>query len=189
MIHAHLVIQRTVCSLALAGALTLAGRTQAQERTAAHTPPPRHAQNLPIFNHSSPLVGSWLLQYTVAAFGPATVPILNSFTGEGIVIETDTPAPTPVLAALGTYVVSNGHGAWETVKPGRSTYAYTYTKSIYSVNGPGFATSTSHVAVTVSPDGKTMTGTLDITFRRNSDGAVLFTSTGTLTGRKLVVED
>lgn len=183
MIHSHLLFKRALCTLTLAGAVNLACPAQAQERPA----PSRTAQNFPIFNRTSPLTGSWLLQYTVAAFGPATVPILSSFTGEGIVIETDTPAPTPVLAALGSYVVSNGHGEWQATKPGHSTYAYTYVKSIYSVNGPGFATSTSNVTVTVSPDGKTLTGTLDITFKRNADGAVLFTSTGTLTGSRLVV--
>ncbi len=171
--------------LSLTCAFSLATAAQAQSPV---QPRPRSEQNLPILNHSSALVGSWLLQYTVTAFGPATVPILNSFTGEGIVIETDTPAPTPILASLGSYVVSNGHGEWQAVKPGRSTYAYTYVKSIYSVNGPGFATSTTDVTVTVSPDGASMTGTLVITFRRNSDGTVLFTSNGTLTGTRLAVE-
>lgn len=186
MIHSNPLFKRALCTLALAGVASLAGSAHAQEQ-ADLSPPSRTTQNFPIFNRSSPLVGSWLLQYTVTAFGPATVPILNSFTGEGIVIETDTPAPTPVLAALGSYVVSNGHGEWQATKPGRSTYAYTYVKSIYSVNGPGFATATTNVNVTVSADGKTMTGALVITFKRNSDGAVLFTSTGTLTGSKLAV--
>ena len=160
----------------------MAGRARSQTPTQPQT---RSAQNFPIFHRSSPLVGSWLLQYTVNAFGSATVPILSSFTGEGIVIETDTPAPTPVLASLGTYVVSNGHGEWQATRPGRNTYAYTYVKSIFSVNGPGFATSTTNVTMTLNPDGTAATGTLDITFRRNSDGIVLFTSTGTLTGNRI----
>lgn len=178
-------IKRALCTLTLTGAITLATGAQAQTPLPATT---RAKQNFPVFNHSSPLVGSWLLQYTVTAFGPATVPILNSFTGEGIVIETDTPAPTPILASLGSYVVSNGHGDWQAIKPGRNTYAYTYVKSIYSANGPGFATSTTNVTATLSPDGATMTGALVITFRRNSDGVVLFTSTGTLTGARLAAE-
>jgi hypothetical protein len=37
------------------------------------------------------LIGSWLTTYQVAAFGGAR-PILLSFTRDGIVIETDTPA-------------------------------------------------------------------------------------------------
>lgn len=180
-----LLTKRVLCNLTLASTFTLGGVAQAQ---VLHPPAARSEQNFQIFNRSSPLVGSWLLQYTVAAFGPATVPILNSFTGEGIVIETDTPAPTPILASLGSYVVSNGHGEWQATKPGRNTYAYTYVKSIYSANGPGFATSTTNVTVALSPDGATMSGTLVITFRRNSDGAVLFTSTGTLTGTRLTVE-
>ncbi len=179
------LIKRALCTLTLTGAITLGAGAQAQTSSQAIA---RSEQNFPIFNHSSPLVGSWLLQYTVTAFGPATVPILNSFTGEGIVIETDTPAPTPVLASLGSYVVSNGHGEWQATKPGRNTYAYTYVKSIYSVNGPGFATATTNVTVTLNPDGTTMTGTLVITFRRNSDGVILFTSAGTLTGARLAVE-
>lgn len=188
MIHSNPLSKRGLCTLMLAGAVTLLNGTPTQAQTERSTPS-RTAQNFPIFNRTSPMVGSWLLQYTVTAFGPATVPILNSFTGDGIVIETDTPAPTPVLASLGSYVVSNGHGEWQATKPGRSAYAYTYVKSIYSVNGPGFATSTTNVSVTLSPDGKTMTGALVITFKRNSDGAVLFTSTGTLTGNKLEVEN
>lgn len=135
---------------------------------------------------SARLVGSWLLRYSVAAFGPATVPILNSFTAEGIVVETDTPAPTPVLASLGTFVVSNGHGAWRPVAGRPRTYAYTYVKAIYSVNGPGFATSRTNLSVTVSKDGTWMSGTLDITFTDNN-GNVLFTSPGTLTGERITV--
>ena len=176
--------KRAFCILALAATATLG----VVSTPAAAQLPSRNHQNFPIFNRSSPLAVYSQFPYTVAAFGPATVPILNSFTSEGIVIETDTPAPTPVLASLGSYVVSNGHGEWRAVKPGRTSYAYTYVKSIYSVNGPGFATSTTNVTVTVSPDGKTLTGTLDITFRKNSDGTVLFHSAGTLTGSKLVVE-
>lgn len=176
--------KRALRALALVGTLALVPGAQAQT---ADGPAPRSVQNFPIFNRSSPVVGSWLLQYTVAAFGPATVPILSSFTGEGLLIESDTPAPTPVLASLGSYVVSNGHGEWQATRPGRSNYAYTYVKSIYSINGPGFATSTTNVSISLGPDGKTMTGTLVITFRRNSDDVVLFTSTGTLTGTKLAV--
>ena len=179
------LIRRTLCAATLVGSVALSGNAQPQVPVQSQ---PRSAQNFPIFNRSSPLVGSWLLQYRVSAFGSATVPILTSFTGEGIVIETDTPAPTPVLASLGTYVVSNGHGEWLATRPGRNTYAYTYVKSIFSVNGPGFATSTTHVTVTLNPDGTTATGTLDITFKRNSDGVVLFTSTGTLTGSRIEVE-
>ena len=104
------LIKRVLCTLTLAGGVAVAG---AQAQTPAQLQAGSSAQNLPIFNFSSPLVGSWLLQYKVSAFGSATVPILTSFTGEGIVIETDTPAPTPTLASLGTYVVSNGHGEWQ----------------------------------------------------------------------------
>ena len=52
------------------------------------------------------LVGSWLVTYNVQAFG-FPIPILLSFTRDGVMIETDTPAPTPV-GSLGTLILSNG---------------------------------------------------------------------------------
>jgi|SRR6516165_7984217 len=70
-------------------------------------------RSAPIFDL---LVGSWLVTYDVQAFG-FPIPILLSFTRDGVMIETDTPAPTPV-GNLGTLILSNGHGEWEPTNDG-----------------------------------------------------------------------
>src|SRR5258708_25744212 len=66
-----------------------------------------HAQVLwPTARDSSHLFGSWLTTYQIAVFGGNT-PILLSFTGDGIVIETDTPIPTPFAVSIGTVALTN----------------------------------------------------------------------------------
>src|SRR5262245_42856474 len=51
-----------------------------------------------------PLVGSWLVAYDVQVFG-AVIPLMLSFGYDGVTIETDSPAPTP-LGDLGILIVS-----------------------------------------------------------------------------------
>jgi hypothetical protein len=90
-----------------------------------------------------PLVGSWLVTYDVEAFG-VVIPILLSFGRDGVVIETDSPAPTPV-GPLGTLILSNGHGAWQP-RAEKGTFAYLYRKLIYQQDGltPFGTTKTRH---------------------------------------------
>jgi hypothetical protein len=57
-----------------------------------------------------PLVGSWLVTDDVQAFG-VPISILLSFGHDGLRIETESPAPTPV-GSLGVLMLSNSHGAW-----------------------------------------------------------------------------
>ena len=170
-----ILVKRARRVLALAGILLLAGGT------VAHAQKPHRGASRP-----DPLVGSWLLQYSVPSFGPATVPILSSFTSDGIVIETDTPTPSAFVSNAGQVVLGNGHGEW---KPrGKRTFFYTYFKPIYRVNGPGFGLSRTNVTVTTNPEGTTVQGTVDIRFTDNA-GTVVFTAAGTLTGTKLTVQN
>jgi hypothetical protein len=52
------------------------------------------AQSPPSVHGRHPLVGSWLVTYDVEAFG-VVIPILLSFGRDGVLLETDSPAPTP----------------------------------------------------------------------------------------------
>jgi hypothetical protein len=104
----------------------------------------------PVARDSSHLIGSWLTTYQIAVFGGNT-PILLSFTGDGIVIETDTPIPTPFGGSIGTVVLSNGHGAWK--QTGERTITFTYRKEIFHTDGSSYGVAQTNGTATVSPDG------------------------------------
>src|SRR5215471_13392509 len=107
------------------------------------------------------LVGSWLVTYDVQAFG-FPIPILLSFARDGVMIETDTPAPTPV-GNLGTLVLSNGHGEWEPT--GFRQFSYLYRKLIYQQDGlTPFGTTRTRATGTIGNDGSQLKANLLIEF-------------------------
>ena len=130
------------------------------------------------------LVGSWLVTYNVEAFG-FPIPILLSFTRDGVMIETDTPAPTPV-GNLGTLILSNGHGEWEA--KGSKEFSYLYRKLIYQEDGlTPFGTTRTTATGTVSKGGAELNADLLIEFL-DRNGNVLLAAPGTATGTKIRVE-
>jgi hypothetical protein len=123
------------------------------------------AQSHPSGHGRHPLVGSWLVTYDVEAFG-VVIPILLSFGRDGVVIETDSPAPTPV-GPLGTLILSNGHGAWQP-RAEQGTFAYLYRKLIYQQDGlTPFGTTKTQATGTISADGTHFEATIVIEFRSN----------------------
>ncbi len=129
-------------------------------------------------------VGSWLVTYDVQAFG-VPIPVLLTFGRDGVVIETDTPAPTPV-GDLGVLILSNGHGAW--VPTGRGQFAYLYRKLIYQQDGlTPFGTTRTSATGSTSADDTQLQATLLIEFL-DTAGNVVLSTTGTATGTKIQVE-
>jgi hypothetical protein len=129
-------------------------------------------------------VGSWLVTYNVPAF-VVPIPILLSFGIEGVVMETDSPAPTPV-GSLGVLVLSNGHGAW--VPTGGGEFAYLYRKLIYQQDGlTPFGTTKTQATGTLSANGTQFQATLLIEFLDTS-GNVVLSAPGTATGTRIRVE-
>ena len=121
---------------------------------------PPTGRSSPIFDL---LVGSWLVTYDVQAFG-FPIPILLSFTRDAVMIETDTPAPTPV-GNLGTLILSNGHGEWEPT--GFRQFSYLYRKLVYQQDGlTPFGTTRTTAAGTISNDGSQLTANLLIEVSR-----------------------
>jgi hypothetical protein len=135
--------------------------------------------------HRQTLTGSWLVTYNVPAF-IVPIPVLLSFTDGGIIIETDSPMPTPFGGGIGTLVLSNGHGSWKSLS--KNKFAYTYRKILYDANGNSFGLARTNGAVTMSRDGTHMEANVDIRFTDNN-GNVLFSATGTVTGNKIEVEE
>ena len=130
------------------------------------------------------LVGSWLVTYDVQAFG-FPIPILLSFTRDGVMIETDTPAPTPV-GSLGTLILSNGHGDWEPT--GFRQFSYLYRKLVYQQDGlTPFGTTRTTATGTISNDGSQLTANLLIEFL-DRDGKVLLAAPGTANGTRIRIE-
>jgi hypothetical protein len=145
---------------------------------AADTPTGRSAQIFEL------LVGSWLVTYDVQAFG-FPIPILLSFTGDGVMIETDTPAPTPV-GNLGTLILSNGHGEWEPT--GFRQFSYLYRKLVYQQDGlTPFGTTRTTATGTISNDSAQLKANLLIEFL-DVNGNVLLAAPGTATGTKIRIE-
>ena len=131
------------------------------------------------------LVGSWLVTYDVQAFG-FPIPILLSFTRDGVMIETDTPAPTPV-GNLGTLILSNGHGEWEPT--GFRQFSYLYRKLVYQQDGlTPFGTTRTTATGTISNDGSQLTANLLIEFL-DRDGKGLLATPGTATGTRIRIEE
>jgi hypothetical protein len=131
-----------------------------------------------------PLVGSWLVTYTVPAF-VVPIPLLLSFGRDGIMLETDSPAPTPV-GDLGVLILSNGHGAW--VPTGRGTFAYLYRKLIYEADGfTPFGTTRTQATGTISADGTQFQAHLLIEFL-DTDGQVVLSAPGSATGTRIHVK-
>ena len=138
-------------------------------------------RSAPIFDL---LVGSWLVTYDVQAFG-FPIPILLSFTRDGVMIETDTPAPTPV-GNLGTLILSNGHGEWEPT--GFRQFSYLYRKLIYQQDGlTPFGTTRTRATGTIGNDGSQLKANLLIEFL-DRNGNVLLTAPGSATGTKIRLE-
>ena len=144
---------------------------------AAQSPPSVHGRHL--------LVGSWLVTYDVEAFG-VVIPILLSFGRDGVMIETDSPAPTPV-GPLGTLVLSNGHGAWQP-RAGKGTFAYLYRKLIYQQDGlTPFGTTKTQATGTISADGTQFEATILIEFL-DTEGQIQLSAPGTAPGTRILVE-
>jgi hypothetical protein len=142
-------------------------------------------QELQLNYHRPSLVGSWLVTYDVPAF-VVPIPILLSFTGDGIIIETDSPAPTPFGGSIGTLLLSNGHGSWKS--RGKNEFSYTYRKILYDANGNSFGLVRTNGAVTLNKEGAQIEVNLDIRFTDNN-GNVVLSATGTAMGRRIEVED
>jgi hypothetical protein len=145
-----------------------------------------HAQMWATARASSPLIGSWLTTYQVPAFGGNT-PLLLSFTGDGIVIETDTPTPTPLGGSIGTVVFSNGHGAWK--QTGERTFAFTYRKRIFHTDGSSYGVSQTNGTITVSPDGTQLQITLNLLELADNEGDITFSTTANGTATRIVVAE
>jgi hypothetical protein len=129
-------------------------------------------------------VGSWLVTYDVEAFG-IPIPILLSFGRDGVLIETDSPEPTPV-GSLGILILSNGHGAWE--HSGGGEFAYRYRKLIYQQDGfTSFGTTKTSATGSISADGTSLIERLLIEFL-DTDGQVVLSTPGTATGTRIQVE-
>jgi hypothetical protein len=130
-------------------------------------------------------VGSWLVTYDVPAF-LVPIPILLSFGRDGVMIETDSPAPTPV-GSLGTLILSNGHGAW---KPNKgSEFAYLYRKLIYEEDGlTPFGTTRTSATGTISADGKRLEAEILIEFL-DLKGKVVLSAPGAATGTKIQADE
>jgi hypothetical protein len=144
---------------------------------AAQSPPSGHGRH--------PLVGSWLVTYDVEAFG-VVIPILLSFGRDGVMIETDSPAPTQV-GPLGTLILSNGHGAWKPMA-GEGTFAYLYRKLIYQQDGfTPFGTTKTQATGTISADGTQFEATIVIEFL-DTEGQITLAAPGTATGTRILVE-
>ena len=144
---------------------------------AAQSPPSVHGRHL--------LVGSWLVTYDVEAFG-VVIPILLSFGRDGVVIETDSPAPTPV-GPLGTLILSNGHGAWQP-RAEEGGFAYLYRKLIYQQDGlTPFGTTKTQATGTISADGTHFEATIVIEFL-DTEGQIQLSAPGTATGTQILVE-
>jgi hypothetical protein len=138
------------------------------------------------------LLGSWQVIYNVPAF-VIPIPVLLTFSGPdglagafGEVIETDSPAPTPV-GDLGTLILSNGHGQWGyRISDGK--YAYLYHKLIYDQNGNSFGVAHTAATVTPSADGQRFEATLSIQFIDNQ-GKVVLSATGTATATRITLAE
>lgn len=130
------------------------------------------------------IVGSWLVTYDVPAFF-IPIPILLSFTKDGIIIETDSPAPTPFGGSIGTLFLSNGHGSWK--HTGKDTIAYTYRKILYDANGAPFGLVRTNGAVTLGKGSTPFKATLDIRFFDNKGNSFLF-APGTASGHPIEVD-
>ena len=130
------------------------------------------------------IVGSWLVTYDVPAF-IIPIPILLSFTKDGIIIETDSPAPTPFGGSIGTLFLSNGHGSWK--HTGKDTIAYTYRKILYDANGAPFGLVKTNGTVTISKSPTPFKAVLDIRFFDNKGNPLLF-APGTASGGPIDVE-
>jgi hypothetical protein len=140
----------------------------------------------PTARDSSRPIGSWLTTYQIAVFGGNT-PILLSFTGDGILIETDTPLPTPFGGSIGTVVLSNGHGAWK--QTGERTFAFTYKKEIFHTDGSSYGVAQTDGTAAVSSDGAHLEINLTLLKVTDNEGNVAFSTTGTGTAARIVVDD
>jgi hypothetical protein len=136
------------------------------------------------YSQQQQLAGSWLTTYDVPAF-VIPIPVLLTFTADGSIIETDSPAPTPFGGSIGTLFLSNGHGSWK--QTGENQFAYTYRKILYAANGNPFGLARTNGAVTLSKDGTQLHANVDIRFIDNN-GNVIFSATGTVIGNKIPVE-
>ncbi len=146
-----------------------------------------HAQaSWPTARDSGHLTGSWLTTYQIAVFGGNT-PILLSFTGDGILIETDTPIPTPFGGSIRTVVLSNGHGAWK--QTGERAFAFTYKKEIFHTDGSSYGVAQTNGTATVSSDGAHLEIALTLLTVTDNEGNVAFSTTGTGTAARIVVDE
>jgi hypothetical protein len=169
-------LKRSLCTFVLGCTVLFAGSMQAlaQEKQDSQ------------FNYYHPmLTGSWLTTYDVPAF-QIPIPVLLSFTGDGIIIETDSPVPTPFGGSIGTLVLSNGHGTWKAT--GKNQFAYTYRKILYDANGAPFGLARTNGAVTLNKEGTQLQADVDIQFTDNS-GNVIFSAKGKVTGHRVEVQE
>ncbi len=135
---------------------------------------------------SSSLTGSWLTTYQIPVFGGNT-PVLLSFFGDGNIVETDTPLPTPFGGSIGTVVLSNGHGAWK--QTGERTFTFTYRKEIFHTDGSAYGIAQTNGTAKVSPDGTHLEITLNLLKVIDNEGNVAFSTTGSGTATRIAVRE
>jgi hypothetical protein len=133
-------------------------------------------------------VGAWRVQ--LSGLGPAPVPILMTFNGDGTLLQTDTPVslPQPVPPSS---AASNGHGAWRKVSD--SQFSFTYVKIFYGNDGPALAVATQRGTLTLAADGNTFEARLTGTdFVNATDGTPIGTGAPaalTYAGTRIVAPD
>lgn len=132
-------------------------------------------------------VGSWQAALAIPSFGNATTTVLLSFTGEGVVIETDTPTAGSFF--FGSSALGNGHGAWK--RTGRESFEYVYVKEIYAgtgAQGVALGEARSTAKAVLSADGnKLLISDVTVTFTA-ADGSVLASATGSGTATRITLE-
>lgn len=133
-------------------------------------------------DRSRTLVGSWLMTYNFPTF---SIPVLLSFTADGIVIETDYPGPE-TSDPQGASIFSNGHGEWDVSRSG--TFTCLYRKIIYKNDSAQFGLTKSKLDLTVTRDGKQLQGNGPIQFA-DLHGNIVFSLPVTVTGKRIVVEE
>lgn len=120
--------------------------------------------------------------------GGTNLTFLLSFTSDHILIETDTPAATPVEGQ--NVYLGNAHDAWKPTKNGG--FEFTYVKKFYSAaTGTSLAVGQTKLTATgtVSADGNHLNIT-GVTFAASdANGNVIGTGTGTATANRILFDD
>ncbi len=154
---------------ALAG-VVLAGRSGAVARADA----------------DQPLVGSWMVVGTPTGAQPGPPRILVSFTGDGVALRT-APLQQAAPTALGSdkMFISTTHGAWARMDDG--TFGMTWVGFAFDEAGKFLATQRVRVSVQLNEAQDGFTGPYKTDFI-GADGQVVASISGTVEGRRILVE-